>query len=160
MIRRMEDSDWPAVERIYRASIDAGDSTFTTTVPSFETWDTSHLVDCRLVYVRDDNVLGFAALSRMSSAPAYCGSVGESIYVDREHRGEGIGTELLKSLITESESYGYWSLYAIIFSTNEASIHLHSKCGFRVIGTREKPAKDRFGNWMDTTLMERRSDRF
>ena len=57
----------------------------------------------------------------------------------------------------ESEKQGYWSLYSVIFSVNEASIRLHQKCGFRVIGYREKIAKDRFGSWQNTTVMEKRS---
>lgn len=44
----------------------------------------------------------------------------------------------------------------LYFSANESSIKLHNKRGFRTIGYRERIAKDRFGNWIDTTLMEYR----
>ncbi|MCQ2084938.1 MAG: N-acetyltransferase family protein [archaeon] len=159
MIRQMLDSDWAEVSRIWGESIEAGDATFRTDVPSFESWDSSHEKCCRLIYEEDGKVLGFAVIGSMSGTPAYWGSVEESIYVDRAHRREGIGTKLLKELIKESEEHGYWSLYAIIFSSNRTSIHLHEKCGFRIIGTRDRPAKDKFGRWIDTTLMEYRSEK-
>lgn len=63
----------------------------------------------------------------------------------------------MQKLCEETEKAGYWSLYSAIFSINKASIALHKKCGFREIGYREKIAKDRFGVWQNTTLMERRN---
>lgn len=80
-----------------------------------------------------------------------------SVYVDENFRGKGIGTGLLKKLCAEMKNYGYWSLYAAVFSSNEASIALHKKCGFREIGFRERIAKDKFGRWQNTTLLEYRS---
>ena len=67
------------------------------------------------------------------------------------------GTALLTHLCEETEKFGYWTLYSAIFSVNTASIELHKKCGFRVVGYRENIAKDRFGNWQSTTIMERRN---
>ena len=79
-----------------------------------------------------------------------------SIYIDNKYQGSGIGTKLLKKLCNESEKRGYWCLYVAIFSINRPSIELHKKCGFREIGYRERIAKDRFGKWQNTVLMERR----
>ena len=76
-----------------------------------------------------------------------------------EYQGKGIGTALLETLCEESEKAGYWSLYSAILSNNKSSIALHQKCGFREIGYRERIAKDRFGNWQNTTIMERRSEK-
>lgn len=70
--------------------------------------------------------------------------------------GKGLGTYLLEHLCSVTEQLGYWCLYAAIFSKNTASIALHKKCGFREIGYRERIARDRFGNWQSTTLLERR----
>ena len=70
---------------------------------------------------------------------------------------KGLGTYLLEHLCSVTEQLGYWCLYAAIFSKNTASIALHKKCGFRVVGTREKIAKDVDGIWRDTVIMERRS---
>ena len=54
--------------------------------------------------------------------------------ITKNQRGKHIGEMLLKQLIKESESLGYWTLQAGIFSENIASIRLHIKCGFRIIG--------------------------
>jgi phosphinothricin acetyltransferase len=80
-----------------------------------------------------------------------------SIYVDQEYRGHGVGTALVNELIKKSEKAGFWSIYSAIISINKASIALHKKCGFREIGYRERIAKDRFGEWQNTTLMEYRA---
>jgi phosphinothricin acetyltransferase len=79
-----------------------------------------------------------------------------TVYVDENCWNNGVGTSLLEKLILEAPNNGFWCLYSSIYSTNEKSIKLHNKCGFRTIGYRERIAKDRFGNWTDTTLMEYR----
>ena len=81
-----------------------------------------------------------------------------SIYISSKNRGHGIGDELLKAVIKESEKAGYWMLESIIFSDNTASINLHKKNGFEVIGRRKAIARDIFGHWRDVTLLDRRSD--
>ena len=80
-----------------------------------------------------------------------------SIYVDKDYRGHGVGTSLVKELLIQSQKAGYWSIYSAIISINRASIALHKKCGFREIGYRERIAKDKFGEWQNTTLMEYRA---
>jgi arsenate reductase len=62
----------------------------------------------------------------------------------------------LNELIIESEVNGFWTLNAAIFSENTVSIDLHKKCGFRVVGVREKLGQ-RHGKWYDNYLLERRS---
>ena len=76
---------------------------------------------------------------------------------EEEGKVHGIGTALVNTIIREAEKDGYWSIYSAIFSINKASIALHKKCGFREIGYRERIAKDRFGKWQNTTLMEYRA---
>ncbi len=157
MIRAMDENDWERVAEIYRQGLEIGTATFNTECPSFEEWDKGHLKECRFVYEQDENVLGWAAVSPPSSRCAYKGCVEMSVYVDQNHRGQGVGTSLVKELLAQSEKAGYWSIYSAIISINRASIELHKKCGFREIGYREKIAKDRFGVWQNTTLMEYRS---
>lgn len=79
-----------------------------------------------------------------------------SVYIDNDYQGKGIGTELVEQLLQEAKRLGYWSILSTVISLNTASIALHKKCGFREIGYREKIAKDRFGNWQNTTLFELR----
>lgn len=73
-----------------------------------------------------------------------------------DYKEKGIGTQLVKMLLEEAPGAGFWSIYSAIISINKASIALHKKCGFREIGYRERIAKDRFGEWQNTTLMEYR----
>ena len=157
MIREMRTEDWDRVKSIYKQGIQTGYSTFNTECPAYAEWDAAHLKTCRYVCETDGWVCGWVALSPTSARSAYRGVVEVSIYVDDAFRRQGIGTELLNRVSAESEKQGFWSLYSVIFSVNEASIRLHQKCGFRVIGYREKIAKDRFGSWQNTTVMEKRS---
>lgn len=156
-IRPMADSDWSAVARIYADGIATGYATFETSVPSYEEWDENHLAECRFVAERGGKVVGWAALSPVSSRCVY-GGVGEvSVYVDSEHHGHGIGKVLMKHLIPSSEKAGLWTLQSGIFPENTGSIKLHEKLGFRRIGFREKVGK-LHGEWKDNLLFERRSN--
>ena len=157
MIRQMMDSDWERVSEIYKQGMEGGTATFNTEYPSFEEWDKGHIRDCRFVYEDEGKVIGWVAISPTSSRCVYKGCVEMSIYVDQKYRGHGVGTALVNELIKESEKAGYWSIYSAIISINRASIALHKKCGFREIGYRERIAKDRFGEWQNTTLMEYRA---
>jgi phosphinothricin acetyltransferase len=76
--------------------------------------------------------------------------------VATDQQGRGIGTRLLTALIDESEQAGFWTLQAGIFPENVASIELHKKCGFRVVGLREKLGQ-MDGVWRDGVLTEPRS---
>lgn len=157
MIREMRDEDWGTVAEIYKQGLEEGTSTFNTECPSFAEWNEGHLRNCRFVFEEEGKVVGWIALSPTSSRCAYKGCVEMSVYVDRNYRGHGIGTALVNTIIREAEQCGYWSIYSAIFSINKASIALHKKCGFREIGYRERIAKDRFGKWQNTTLMEYRA---
>jgi len=101
-------------------------------------------------------VVGWAALSPVSSRTVYAGVAEVSIYIARAYWGQGIGKTLLAALITESEAAGFWTLQAGIFPENIASIELHKKLGFRIVGRREKLGQ-MDGRWRDVLLLERRS---
>lgn len=154
MIREMSVKDWGQVEEIYSQGIEKGVATFNTESPSYEEWNNEHIGNCRFVYVDGGKVVGWVALSPVSSRCVYKGCAEMSIYIDNDHQGRGIGTELIKRLLCEAKKQGYWSILSTVISINSASVALHKKCGFREIGYREKIAKDRFGNWQNTTLFE------
>ncbi len=158
LILPMTSEHWPEVARIYREGLDTGIATFETTVPSWEDWDRGHLEICRFVALNEGEVLGWAALSKVSSRCVYGGVAEVSLYVGSRFRGQGVGRALLERLIVESENEGYWTLQSGIFPENQASIALHEKAGFRKIGIRERIGK-RDGEWKDNLLMERRSKR-
>ncbi|MFG3613508.1 GNAT family N-acetyltransferase [Rummeliibacillus stabekisii] len=157
VIRKMLDTDWPAVKNIYLEGIATGNATFQTDAPSFEEWTKSHHATCRFVAVKGDLVVGWIAISSVSNRVVYKG-VGEvSVYVSIKAKSGGIGTLLLSKLIEESENEGFWTLQSSIFKENTASLKLHKKMGFREVGYREKIAQH-YGVWRDVLLLERRSE--
>ena len=147
---------WDAVARIYAQGIATGHATFETEVPSWERWDASHLPDQRLVALREGEVVGWAALSPVSDRCVYGGVAEESVYVAEEARGRGVGQALLEALIERSEAANIWTIQTGIFPENEASVHLHERAGFRIVGTRERLGQHG-GVWRDVLLLERRS---
>ena len=156
-VRLMREEDWHAVSEIFREGLETGVATFQREVPSYEQWNASYSNACRLVVEEDATVVGWAALSPVSSRAAYRG-VGEvSIYIAKAYRGRRIGCHLLQSLISSSEQHGYWTLQAVVLVDNTASIALHTHCGFRIVGYREKIGQLADRTWSDTLLMERRS---
>jgi L-amino acid N-acyltransferase YncA len=153
----MQPSDWPAVRDIYEEGIATKQATFDTAAPSWEEWDARHLSDVRLVAERDGEVVAWAALSPVSARACYAGVAENSVYVAEGARGDGIGSALMTELLDRADEAGFWTIQTSIFPENAASIALHRRCGFRVVGTRERIAR-LDGAWRDTVLMERRSD--
>jgi len=147
--------DWSAVAEIYWDGLRGGLATFETEVPSWEAWDTAHLPEHRLVAVVAGEVVGWAALSPASARRCYAGVVENSVYVAREQQGQGIGRLLLDALLKAARRAGVWTVQTSIFPENRASLALHERCGFRVVGVRERIAK-RDGIWRDTVFLEKR----
>ena len=155
LVRPLARSDWPDVARIYGGGLASGVATFETRVPSWETWDTTHLPAPRLVAERDGAVVGWVAVSRVSRRPAYSGVVEHSVYVDASARQSGVGRALLDALVAEAPRHGIWTIQTSIIDANEASLRLHQAAGFRVVGRRERIAQ-LDGVWRDTLLLELR----
>ncbi len=155
-LRAIRPSDWTAIRSIYLEGIATGDATFEADAPTWEEWDKAHLRTCRLLATRADEVIGWAALSPVSSRCVYEGVVEVSVYVAGRARGQGVGKALLNGLIGASERAGIWTLESGIFPENVASLALHKACGFREVGHRERlgSMNDR---WRDVVLLERRS---
>lgn len=154
-LRVLEPADWPAVSRIYWDGIRTGLATFETEVPSWEVWDAGHLAEPRLVATALGEVVGWAALAPVSARRAYRGVAEDSVYVAVGRRGHGVGQLLLEGLVREAESAGIWTIQSSVFPENRASVALHLRCGFRIVGLRERIAM-RDGLWRDTLLLERR----
>lgn len=150
------ESHWPAVRSIYEAGIATGNATFETQSPEWSAWDAGHLQSCRFVAIASDRVVGWAVLSPVSARPVYSGVCEVSVYVAAEARGRGVGGRLLDALIECSETDGRWTLQAGIFPENDASVALHLRSGFRVVGRRERVGRLN-GRWRDVLLFERRS---
>lgn len=155
-IRPLIASDFSSVATIYKKGIATGITTFETKVPDWESWNQKYNECCRFVVEKNNIVVGWCALNKVSKRKVYKGVAEDTIYIDSVFQGKHWGRLLLKHLISESEREGFWTLQAAIFPQNKSSISLHISCGFRVIGVRKKIAQ-RDGIWYDNILMERRS---
>jgi L-amino acid N-acyltransferase YncA len=153
----MSAQDWPAVARIFEQGIVGGNATFERSAPSWEQWSAARCPEPRLVARDESGVIGWAALSPTSSRAVYRGVGSVSIYVDATHAGHGVGRALLEELVSASERAGFWTLQAGIFPENTASIALHERCGFRLLGTHRRIGQMPDGRWRDVVLYERRS---
>lgn len=152
----MRPEHWPEVKQIYLEGIATGQATFQTDAPSWDEWDHAHLAELRYVAVISNVIAGWVALSPVSSRCVYAGVAEVSIYIADRFRGQKIGIQLLRHLIAESEKANIWTLQAGIFPENAASLRLHEKAGFRIMGYREKVGKMN-GIWRNVNLLERRS---
>jgi len=151
----MQPSDWPAVKAIYEQGIATKLATFETSAPVWSEWDAAYLEEHRLVAEEGGEVLGWAALLPTSRRPCYAGVTEDSVYVAEHARGRGVGRALLDRLLVDADRAGIWTIQASVFADNVASIEFHKRCGFRVVGTRERIAQ-LDGVWRDTVLLERR----
>jgi L-amino acid N-acyltransferase YncA len=154
-IRAMTAGDWPEVEGIYAEGIATGNATFETAPPSYEEFDASRLREHRLVAVEDRRIVGWAALSPTSSRECYAGVAEHSVYVAAPMRGRGVGRKLMDALLASADASGVWTIQTNVFPENSATVALHERVGFRVVGRRERIAQ-LDGVWRDTLLLERR----
>ena len=147
---------WDEVARIYAEGIATGEATFETEVPSWEAWDATHLAQHRLVASEGGHVAGWVAVSAVSDRCVYGGVVENSVYVAADARGRGVGVALLEGVVSSTEAAGIWTIQTGVFPENRASLRIHERAGFRVVGVRERLGKLN-GVWRDVVLLERRS---
>lgn len=156
MIRNLLKEDYEEVKAIYLQGIATGNATFETKAKEWNVWDSSYLSHSRLVVEEQGLVIGWAALSHISTRAVYAGVAEVSVYIRDGYQGRKIGGFLLEQLVKESEKNGIWTLLSSIFPENQSSIRIHENNVFRTIGVRHKIAQLN-GVWRDTLLMERRS---
>ena len=156
-IRAMLPDDGEKVIEIFEEGIAGGNATFDATAPTWNVWDQKFFNVCRFVLEdTDENVVGWAALQPVSNRDCFKGVAEVSIYLKNEVQGKGLGSMLLRKLISASEEHNFWTLQAGIFPENDASIYVHEKWGFQLVGKREKIGQMN-GIWRDIILLERRS---
>ena len=156
-IAPLTEKHWDAIRTIYLDGVATGHATFQQSAPEWSEWHKGHLPNCRLVALGGDKVLGWAALTAVSSRCVYAGVAEVSVYVASSAQRQGVGAMLLTALIAEAEAVGIWTLQAGIFPENTASLTLHARAGFRTVGTRERFGQMN-GRWRDVLLLERRSN--
>ena len=159
-IRPMTGADAARVLAIYQAGLDGGEASFETRAPTWEVFDATRLPGHRHVAVdgAGGEVVGWAAAVAVSDRCVYQGVVEHSVYVAPAARGRGVGAALLRALIGSTEAAGIWTIQSGIFPENAASLRLHARAGFRVVGVRERLGRHH-GRWRDVVLLERRSAR-
>lgn len=158
-IRPTTPADLPAITAIYRHAVLTGTATFELEPPDLAemTRRYDELMSGGFPYIvatLDGVVAGYAYAGPYRARPAYRFSVENSIYLDPAAQGKRIGTQLMQVLITESEKRGYRLMVAVIGdSANAASIGVHTRAGFKMVGTLENVGL-KFGRWLDTVLMQ------
>ncbi|WP_267406539.1 MULTISPECIES: GNAT family N-acetyltransferase [unclassified Chryseobacterium] len=155
-IKPITNDNFSEVIEIYNQGLSTNIATFQNDSAQWEEWDKGHLDFCRIGIYENGKIIGWASLTPVSSRCVYAGVAEVSIYIAQDERGKGVGKTLLAELIQQSEENGIWTLQSGIFAENENSIKLHKKCGFRLVGYREKIGKKN-GVWKNNVLMERRS---
>lgn len=152
-------SDAEATRAIYNREVTLETSTFDL-VPRSPTeqraWLARHRGAHPAVVATDDEgvVLGFGSLSTYRDRPAYRTTVEDSVYVDPDHQGQGVGGAILDKLVELAGQHGFHTVMARIVGHNEVSIALHRRCGFVEIGTEVEVGR-KFGKWLDVVVMQR-----
>ena len=110
-----------------------------------------------VVVERDGQVVAWASAGVYRSRSAYAGVAEHSVYVARAARGSGAGRAALEALCRVYAERGFWKIVSRIFPENVASLALHERCGFRVVGVYRRHGK-LDGEWRDCVIVERLLD--
>ena len=155
-LAQLDDAD--AVRAIYNREVTGSTVTFDLVPRSLDdqrSWLAAHAgAHPAVVAEADGRVVGFGSLSPYRDRPAYATTVEDSVYVDAEWRGQGVGTALLAELVRLAGLHGFHSVMARIVGGHETSIALHRACGFELVGI-EREVGRKFGRWLDVALMQR-----
>ena len=160
LIRAASLKDTAAITRIYADAVKNGTATFEIEPPDEAEMARRQqaLISNNYPYVvaeRSGVVAGYAFASHFHSRPAYHWSIEDSIYVDPQFHGQGLGRLLLTRLLADAEVRGFRQMIAVIGdSANAASIALHAAAGFRLIGAL-RSVGFKHGRWLDTVIMQR-----
>ena len=159
MITRLAHAaDAEAIARIYNQGIEERIATFETEprTPAQIATQMAEKGDRfpTVVVERDGQVVAWASAGAYRSRAAYAGVAEHSVYVDRAARGTGAGRAALEALFRAYEERGFWKLVSRIFPENQASIALHERMGFRVVGTYRRHGTLE-GRWMDCVIVEK-----
>jgi L-amino acid N-acyltransferase len=161
-IRDAHPGDVPAIFEIYNEQVLHGTATFDTQPKTeadrskwFDTHDRKRYVI--LVAEEEGQIIGWARLYPWSDRCAYARSAENSVYVHKDARGRGVGSELLSELMRRAGSAGVCVLLARIAEGNPASIRLHEAAGFEMVGVMRRVG-EKFGRILDVHLMQKHLD--
>lgn len=159
VIRHCETKDIEVISTIYAEAVINGVATFELEPPTV-----TEMLQRRewllvnnypyLVAEKARQVVGYAYAGAFRARPAFHGTVEDSIYLNKEVRGQGIGKALLQQLIIEAELRNFRQMVAVIGdSANYPSLRLHASLGFKQVGTLQSVGW-KHNRWLDTVLMQ------
>ena len=156
--RLAREEDAAAIARIYNQGIEDRIATFETE-PRSSAQIAAVLAEKgsrypTVVVERDGQIVAWAGAGPYRGRPAYAGVAEHSVYVDRGARGTGAGRAALEALFAAYTERGFWKLCSRIFPENVASLKLHERAGFRVVGTYRRHGQ-LDGVWRDTVIVEK-----
>jgi L-amino acid N-acyltransferase YncA len=159
-VRVAEAADAPALQAIYAHHVLYGLASFEEEPPSVEEMQSrwKKVLELGLPYLAaelDGAVVGYAYAGAYRPRPAYRFTVENSVYIRDGLAGRGVGKALLIELIARCTAGPWRQMVAVIGDReNQASIGLHRRCGFRLVGTFEAVGF-KHGRWVDSVLMQR-----
>ena len=157
-VRRATVADAEAISEIYNREVTETTTTLDLvprTISEQRQWIQDRSGGLAVVVAeKGDELLGFASLSFYRDRPGYRTSVEDSVYVARDHQGEGVGSKMLSELIDVAGKHGFHAMFARIVGPQEASVALHERHGFGLVGVEREVAR-KFGRWHDVALLQR-----
>jgi L-amino acid N-acyltransferase YncA len=158
IVRIATSPDAAAIARIYNQGIEDRMATFETEPRTVEQI-AAQLVQKgdghpTVVVERDGRVVAWATVGAYRSRPCYAGAGEHSVYVERGARGTGAGGAALEGLVAACRARGFWKLVSRIFPENTASLRLHERAGFRIVGVYRKHGR-LDGEWRDCVIVEK-----
>jgi len=158
IVRLAQTTDAEAIRAIYNLEVLESTVTFDLVPRSHDNqreWLAAHSgAHPAVVAANGDEVVGFGSLSPYKDRPAYSTTVEDSVYVHRDHRGVGVGKLILGELLDVATTHGFHAVIARIVGDHQASITLHERCGFTLVGV-EKEVGRKFGRWLDVLELQR-----
>jgi L-amino acid N-acyltransferase YncA len=156
-VREAREGDLERINDIYTQAVLSTTATFDTTAKTLEErkgWFAHHGAAHPVIVAEENGTLyGWASLSQWSDRPAYSRTVENSVYIAEECRGRGIGTQLLRELISHARLLGHHAVIARIAQDNPASMRMHEAAGFFLVGTM-KEVGVKFGRVLDVNILE------
>ncbi len=160
ILRDAEDADLPAIRDIYNDAVANTTAIWNDNLVDLanrQDWYAARLARGFPVLVAevDGQIAGYASYGDWRAFEGFRHTVEHSVYVHKDHRGAGLGKQLMQALVARAEAGGIHVMVACIEAQNHASIRLHEALGFRTAGTFSEVGT-KFGRWLDLTCMEKR----
>ena len=157
-VRAARRDDAESIAAIYAHHVAHGTASFDTE-PRSEAETVSRIAECDssgwpfLVAEAEGKVVGYAYATQFRDRPAYRSTCENSVYIQPDAIGRGVGTQLLRALIDAAIKAGFRQMIAVVGGAEPASVALHSRAGFVEAG-RMRSVGRKHGRWLDTLYMQ------